>query len=198
MKLVLKLLKIVAVVISLLFISLFTITIIKQDKVGEIFINELNNKINTKVEYGSSKLSLFKKFPLASFEFKNILIHSSTGYNKSEFGKNNTDTLLFAKTLSLDFRMKDLYYGKYIIEKMNIDKGKIVILSDSAGMVNYEFTEPSDTTSASDFFLNLKNVGLTDVAVMYYNTAISLKIKSMLKTARLRGKIEGDNIDYNC
>lgn len=195
MKLVLKTFKIVAVVISLLFVLLFTITIIKQDKVGELFINELNKKINTKVEFGSSKLSLFRKFPLASFEFKNILIHSSKGYNNREFGKYDTDTLLFAKTLSLDFGMKDLYNGKYNIEKIDVEKGKMVILSDSAGLVNYEFTEPDDTSTTSVFSLNLKNVGLTDVSLIYFNTAISLKIKSILKTARLRGKIEGDNID---
>jgi hypothetical protein len=195
MKLLLKIVKILAIIIIILIIALFSVTLVKQEKVAALFLNELNENINTKIEVGSLKLSLFRKFPMASFEFKNILIHSSPGFNKNQFESVNTDTLLFAGILSLEFKMTDLYNGRYIIESVNVVRGKMSLLSDSSGRVNYEITTDSITASGNEFALNLKNIGFSDVEVFYYNKAINLRIKSKLKTGNLRGEISDNNID---
>ena len=195
MKLLLKIFKIIALVIILLSITLISVTLIKEDKVASIFLNELNKNINTKVEVGSSKLSLFRKFPMASFEFKNILIHSSYSFDKRIFNGADTDTLLYAKALSLEFKMTDIYKGKYIIESINISNGKMTLLSDKFGMTNYEITDESIDSTGNEFALNLKNIALINMDLFYFNNAIPLNIKSRLKSGRLRGEIAGKNID---
>ena len=195
MKLLLRIFKIIAIVIIFLFVALVSVTLIKQDKVAELFLNELNNKVNTKFEVGSLRLSLFRKFPMASFEFKNILIHSSPGFKNNQFPEVNTDTLLYARTLSLEFKMTDIYNGRYIIESINMVNGKLSLLTDSVGHSNYEITNESSDSTGNEFALNLKKIGLSDVDLFYSNKSLSLKISSIVKSARLRGEIAGNNID---
>jgi hypothetical protein len=195
MKLLLKIFKIIAIIIIILFIALFSVTLIKHDKVAEIFLNELNKKVKTKVAVGSFRLSLFRKFPMASFEFKNIVIHSSSGFNKKAFKEVNTDTLLFAEVLSLEFKMTDLYKGEYNIENLNIVRGKMALFIDSVGEVNYEITDDTISSTGNMFSLNLKNIKLSDFGVLYFNKAINLKIESNIKSGRLRGEIMGKNVN---
>ena len=66
MKLLLKIFKHAAIVISGIMIVLFIAASLVQDKVADIILKSLSNDISTKFETGSVKLSFIKKFPKAT------------------------------------------------------------------------------------------------------------------------------------
>ncbi|TAL80681.1 MAG: hypothetical protein EPN88_01020, partial [Bacteroidetes bacterium] len=72
-----KILKLFAILILTVSIILVSASFLLQDKVADIILVSLNNNISTKLDIGSFKLSFLKKFPKASLELKNVLVHSS-------------------------------------------------------------------------------------------------------------------------
>jgi len=124
MKLFLKIGKLVAAFILTVSIILLSASFLLKDKVGFIILKSLNKNLSTKLEVGSFKLSFLKKFPKASLELKNVLVHSSPGFNSASFKGINTDTLLSARYVSLEFRLIDVLKGIYNIESISARSGK--------------------------------------------------------------------------
>jgi len=77
MRLFFKILKITAVLIIIFILSLFTASILMQDKVAGYILKSLNKSISTKYEFESVRLSLLRQFPKASLDLKNVIVHSS-------------------------------------------------------------------------------------------------------------------------
>ena len=137
MRLVLKIIAWSGIGVVLLLMILFSLSLLFENKVIGIFLNSLNRDISTKIEVGSYRLSFIRKFPRASVQLENVIVLSSPGFDKNQFRESNTDTLLFAKSASLEFSMANLIRGNYNIESMSIKRGKLNLFSDSAGKVNY-------------------------------------------------------------
>ena len=133
MKLAAKILKIAAILfVSVLFL-LFSLSLIMQNKVAGLVLKTLNNNFSTKIETGSYRLSLIKKFPKASVELKNVLVHSSPDFDRSGFAGINTDTLLTAKSASIDFRTIDMLRGAYTFTKISVRSGNLNLFTDTSG-----------------------------------------------------------------
>ena len=110
-----KIVKLCAALILTVSIILLSASFLLKDKVGFIILRSLNKNLSTKLEVGSYKLSFLKKFPKASLELKNVVVHSSESFNKAEFRGINTDTLLAARLVSVEFRLtghieRHIYY----------------------------------------------------------------------------------------
>jgi len=127
MKLILNILKWSAAVIGALIIVLFSLSSLLSDKVAEIFLRSLNDDISTKIEAGEYSLSFIKKFPRAAVELKDVIIWSSPTFEKKEFKNINTDTLLTAAAVFLEFSMTDIINEKYDIDRIAIDNGRLNI-----------------------------------------------------------------------
>ena len=125
MKPVAKILKIISILFVSLLIVLFSVSLIMQNKVAGMVLKTLNNSFSTKIETGSYRLSLIKKFPKASIELKNVIVYSSPYFDRSGFKGINTDTLLTAKSASLDFRTIDMIRGAYTFTTINVRSGNL-------------------------------------------------------------------------
>ncbi len=196
MKLVLKILKISAFLIIAISIILFTASLILQDKVAYIILESLNNKISTKLDVHSVKLSFLKKFPKASLELKNVVVHSSPDFNSAAFAGHNTDTLLSAKSVSVDFKITDIIRGNYNIERISAKSGIVNLYTDTSGHVNYDITVKSKSSGNKDITINLERVNLDGINGYYNNLANKLIVTGLIKDGRLRGSISGKNLDF--
>ena len=196
MRLILKILKWTVVGITLITILLFCISLFLQDNVVNIFIKSINKTISTKIEVGSGHFSMISKFPKASVKLGDVLVHSSPGFDRTQFKGINTDTLFFAKSVSLEFKMTDLIKGIYNIESVSVTTGIMNLLSDNAGMVNYEISNKSTTSSDKEFVINLDRINVLNLSTTYINTATSLNINGLIKDGRFKSRIAGDNIDF--
>jgi hypothetical protein len=197
MKLFLKILKIFAVLIITLTVGLFTASFLLQDKVTGLILKSLNKDIQTKFEFGSSHLSFLRKFPKASLDLRNVLVHSSPGFNAAAFGKINTDTLLFARSVIAEFSLTDIINGIYNIDRIGVRQGRLNIFSDTAGFDNYEISADTGHTSHDNFTLNLDRINASDIIVTYNDLARKLVIKGFVDNGKMKSHISGSDIDFN-
>jgi hypothetical protein len=196
MRLILKILKWFVVGVTLIIILLFCISLFLQDNVVNIFLKSINKNISTKIEVGSGSFSLISKFPKASVKLENVFVHSSPKFKRTQFHRTNTDTLLFAKSVSLEFKMIDLIRGIYNIESVSLNNGTMNLYSDSSGMVNYGISVKSSSTSDKEFAINLERINISDLNTAYVNIATSLDINGSIKKGRFKSRIAGNNIDF--
>jgi hypothetical protein len=196
MKLMFKIFKIAATGIILLVVLLFCASRFLQDNVVNIFIKSINNNISTKIQVRSGSFSLINKFPKASVKLEDVLVHSSQKFNRKQFKRTDTDTLLSAMSVSLEFKMTDLIKGIYNIESISIDNGVMNLFSDNFGEVNYDIAEESTVVSDKDFIINLEKITLSDISTTYINLATNISIQGSVKNGRVKSRIAGNDIDF--
>ena len=169
-----------------------------QNKVAGILLKSLNNNFSTKIETGSYRLSLIKKFPKASVELKNVFVHSSPDFDRASFKGINTDTLLTAKSASIDFRTIDMLRGAYTFTKISVRSGNLNLFTDTSGHYNYDISKNKDETEGTDNVrLNFNRINLADVGFVYNDLRVDLIISGIFKDGRLKSKIRGSNIDFD-
>lgn len=197
MKLFYKILKIVSILVISVIVILFSASLLMQDKVTGLILKSINSNFSTRLEAGSTRLSLLRKFPRASFELKNVLVHSSPDFEKSLFKGTNTDTLLYAKSAWLDFRMTDLLKGVYTFTGITIKYGKLNLYTDTAAHYNFNISKPADKNHpGSRYSVNLNRINLSDVNVLYNDLNVNLFIQGNVKNGRLKSRINEKELDF--
>jgi hypothetical protein len=196
MKLVLRILKVFAILIISVSIILYSASILLQDKVASVLLKSINENISTKLDIGSFKLSFLRKFPKASLELKDVLVHSVSDFNSVSFSGINTDTLFEARDASVEFKITDIINGIYKIERISVRTGKLNLYIDTAGLVNYNIYIKNSGSSGNDFSIDLERIYLTNLKVYYNNLATKLITKGLVKNGKLKSMISGDNIEF--
>ena len=195
MKVVVRILRTVSIVLISLVVVLFVLSLILQNRVGGIVIHSLNSTLQTKIETESYRLSLIKKFPKATVELKNVSIHSSPGFDKPAFRGINTDTLLKARSASVDFRMLDLIRGAYTFTRIGIRGGELNLFTDEAGNYNYSFSKNSEKGGKS-LMLNFNRIDVSDLKFSYNDRRPDLLINGEFRNGRFKSRIRNELIDF--
>jgi len=197
MRLVFRIGKIVSLVIVVITVILFTSSLFVQDKVAGIILKSLNKNLLTKYEFESVRLSFLRRFPKASLDIRNVLVHSSPGYDRTCFNGINTDTLLSARSVTMDFRITDIIRGIYNIDRIGVKTGYLNLYTDTSGFVNYELVAENKNETGDEFILDLNRIDLSDVHALYNNRATKLLVRGFATSGRLKSKISGDEIDFS-
>jgi len=195
MKVVVRILRTLSIVLISLIVVLFFLSLILQNRVDGIVLRSLNSTLQTKIETESYRLSLIKKFPKATVELKNISVHSSPGFDKSAFRTVNTDTLLRARSASVDFRMLDLIRGAYTFTRIGIRGGELNLFTDAAGNYNYNFSKSSENGGKS-LTLNFNRIDVSDLKFSYNDRRPDLLIKGEFRDGRFKSRIRNEIIDF--
>jgi hypothetical protein len=198
MKLILNILKWFVALTGVIVIVLFSLSFLLSDKVAEIILRSLNDEISTKIEVQEYSLSFLKRFPKAAVQLKDVIIWSSPTFDKGQFKKINTDTLLTAASAFLEFSMADIINEKYDIDKIDVEKGRLNIFTDSSGNVNYEVYSGTNSESDDNFVINLEKINASSVTVRYVNTATTLDLSGIITSGSFKSRIAGDIIDFTC
>ncbi len=187
--------RIFLVLILSVFILLFSAAYLMQDRVSGIILSTLNKTIATRIVVGSMKLSFLRSFPRASVELKDLLVHSSAGFNSGDFTGIGGDTLLFAGSAFMIFHPIDIFRGNYNIETITARSGIVNLFSDRSGKVNYDVSSEnrSDTAEVS---INLESINLNDMRAGYLNQASGFGINGVVRNGKLKSRIKGRNIDF--
>jgi len=196
MKLFLKIAKLLAILILTVSIILISASFLLGDKVGFLILKSINKNLSTKLDVGSYKLSFLKKFPKATLELKNVLVHSSPDFNSSSFGGINTDTLLSARLVSLEFKLTDILKGNYTIESISAKIGKANFFTDTTGHINYNISLKNSSSGNEVTVINLDKISVSDINAYYNNLGAHLVIAGPIKTGKLKSRISGDVIDF--
>jgi hypothetical protein len=195
MKLFLKIGKLLVVLILTVSIILLAASFLLKDKVGFIILRSLNKNLSTKLDVGSYRLSFLRKFPKASLELKDVLVHSSPDFNSSAFIGINTDTLLSARFVSVEFKITDIIKGIYTIERIGARLGKANFYTDTTGHVNYNVYLKNNSAGGVQTLIDLKRIDISDIDACYNSLSAHLIIAGPIKKGKLKIRITGSNID---
>lgn len=196
MKIGLKILKLAAILIITVSVILFAASKLMQDKVADIILKSLNQNVSTKLHIGTFRLSFLRKFPKASLELRDVLVHSSPDFNSAAFAGVNTDTLLAARNVSVEFKLTDILFGNYKIERIRAKGGKMNFFTDAEGRVNYDISVSNKKSGSDNLTIDLEKVYLADIGSYYNNLATRLIINGVVRKGILKSRIHGDNIDF--
>lgn len=179
--------------IIILLSLLVSVSIIYEDEVSQYLVEELNEHILSEIKISDINFSLIKKFPKASLEFKDVIAFSKQGYFKDINGF-NTDTLFYAKSISVQLNLLDILSKQYNISSIHFNKGKINLFIDRFGDQNYIFWDNSaQTTDTTDFKLDIKDVRITNSDLLYCNEAKNLVLQSYVNRIDFKGNFSRQN-----
>lgn len=187
MKMIQKPVRIILLIAGLVLLTLLGITMIYKDRVAEIFINEINNRSEFNTSVSGSKLTLFKRFPRASFVLEEIVVRGPEAVS-------GNDTIFSADFVSLEFRILNLLRKNYTIEWVGVSGGVVNILTGSDGITSLPTFENGTEAGEKAISVNLKNIRLNDITLTISNDLKEVYNETQIKTARLNGSIAGTDI----
>jgi len=187
-------------IIVLSFIVLVTGTsliagFIYGDKIKSLIIAGLSKQLNITISVNNVSFSFLKRFPNATVVLKDVFAGPSAGFDKSAFLNYNTDTLISAKSVILEFNALDIFRKNYILRKIGIDRGKLRLFAGKDNNSNFDIWNKSDSSSTSGFSLELKKVSLEDIDIIYADYDNNLAMRTFAKDMALQGRFNGD--DYS-
>ena len=168
-----------------------------SDALSGYLIKELNKYLISDVHASNVHFSFLRRFPDASLEFSDVVMYKPPVDGKSETAKNNSDTLLSAKKISLQFSMLSLLSKQYILKNILASGGSVNFSIDQQGKEDYIFWKKDSTATHSDFAINLKNVELRDINFSFENQLKEIKFLIAIHKANLNGNFSANRYGLN-
>ena len=175
--------------VILLLITLLTILSLTYDKTIIKYLKKyLNEHLLTEIIVNDIDFSMIKKFPYATVEFSNVVIKSRVGLDYSSCKKGDEDTLMNASKIYFQFGLLGLMKNEYHLKKIHLIEGKINILTDRSGRVNYSIWKSlGKEKSKEDYHVEFQNVMLSSFDLYYINHNNPLVIHSFIKKSIFNG-----------
>ena len=182
MKIFLKILKYFALISITVILILYIISLIFEKEISGIFISELNKNLNTTVQTGKLNFSLLRRFPRASIELHNIFITSPEMADQNA-AYDYPDTLLYAGEMVLTLKITELIQKNYIIDRVDIDQGKINICKGPSGKFNTSIWKKTAGPDTSSMSLSINNVNINNSSISYSNPGTGFIISGIINSS---------------
>lgn len=165
-----KVLKWTGIVLLVIIIALAAAPFLFKNKIKEMVLKTINEKVDATVAFEDVDLSLFRSFPKA-----NVTIEKLSIVNKAPFAG---DTLVYMEEIDLDMSVKELFKGEG--EPMNIEyigtkNGVVNILFNKDGVGNFDIAikddkeQPADAKESKPFALNMQKYKVENLHFRYYD-----------------------------
>ncbi len=181
-----KILKGIGIFLLIVIIVLAAAPFLFKDKIQQLVLKSINEKVDAKVAFEDVHLSLFKSFPRA-----NVTIDKLAIINKAPF---EGDTLLYSGEVNLKMSVKELF--KSDGEPMNIESfsstnGVVNILFDKNGVGNFDIAikddkEKKDDSKSKPFAMNIQNYEIENLRFTYFDERS--KVKMVIDSLNHTGK----------
>ena len=165
------------------FIMLITIAVfLFKDDICGIVIDEINDKLKSRVSVSSVDLSFWGSFPNLSVDFNDVFIQDS--YKDSRV----FDTLLYSQRIRLKFNPIDIYRENYNVKSLEISEGVMRMKVNSDGQNNYDiFKEDTTQVHNNTFQFSLEVVEFEDFRFDYINSFTNQEYRTNLNFMNLTG-----------
>ncbi|GEM_PF-1669128 len=99
----------------------FIISFVYEDEVSELFLREMNKRTEADIRAGEVNLSLLRKFPSATVEFRSFELYA--GQSQGEV--RDTALSFTAGHLFFQFDVVDIFRENYKLEKVEVDHARL-------------------------------------------------------------------------
>ncbi|MGQ3012170.1 MAG: AsmA family protein [Flavobacteriales bacterium] len=153
-----------------------------EDEIKKYAIDSINEQLNTELRVREIELSLFRQFPYASLEFKDV---SCTEAHPRRPRQN----LFEARSLFLQFNIWNLFQKNYTVRRVTLKDARLNLYRDKEGQDNWHFwKESKDSTGKKSFAFNLSSVKLLNVTASYIDEEASREIAGHIDDLLLSGR----------
>lgn len=176
-------------VVLLLCVAIFVFSVVLlfvyEDEVKSIVIKELNKNLMAEVvvQPEDIDLTILKTFPFCSVEFKNMLMLEALKVKKR-------DTLLYTDKLNLYFNIRNLWEGKYTIEKIGVKNGVLKVKYLKDGTANYYFWKTDSTvaqTPEKNLSFHLQSIQAKNLRFRYRDLESDITCSMVFHDLQLAG-----------
>jgi len=168
--------------------------VLRQEKVTAALIRKVNESVDTRISYGGVRLTVFESFPSITVRFSDLLIEPSPFYDKTQFGKENTDTLLYISSLSLTVSTPSLLTGTVAVKSITARNGEVNLLTDRRGDINFKVLQEKKGNGKN---VRLKNISAVSIRAVYNDRSADLRISGIIGQATLGGELFSTGIYLN-
>jgi hypothetical protein len=161
-----------------------------EGKIKELFVAEINKRLNTEVNVQHIEFTFLENFPYATLKFEDVSAKDALG--KPEMKR---DTLLKAGNIMLNFNLFDIYRGNYRIKRIDLTDAKIKLKVYKDLSDNFHVIKASGDSTDSRFSFQLQKINLKNVAISYRNSATLQDYSFHTKGATLRGAFSEKQYD---
>lgn len=197
----LKKIKRLAIGLTALWVMLISIGLIFshsfQDKIIEALTEQAEKHIQAEIHIRKSDIhfSVFKKFPLASIELRNVLVKTPSKFEWQTLKAPHADTLLYAKQLYLQLNLRSILSKEYQLEKISVNKGFIQILTDRKGTSSLDIFKK--TQASGNFKANISSFSLDNVELVTKSLPSKSQSMVFVKKGSAAGEFSQANFYIN-
>ncbi|HVW15170.1 MAG TPA: AsmA-like C-terminal region-containing protein [Mucilaginibacter sp.] len=172
-KILFKTLKITGIIIGSILVLMFLLPLLFPKTITEKIKQVMNQKINGQVNFSSTSLSFFKRFPELTLTLEDFSLKGSAPFDQ--------DTLVAAKDISFAVDLTSLLGSKINISKVYLNNAFINIEVDSAGHPNYNVyrsqpANPNAKTDTSSASLGIQLIDIEKSHLVYDDASIPMLI----------------------
>lgn len=180
-----KVLKGFGIFLLVAIIALAATPFLFKNKIKELVLKSINEKVDATVAFEDVSISLFKSFPKA-----NVTIDKLSLINKAPFAG---DTLFYSGEVNLKMSVKELFKSEgeaMQIESFSSKNGLVNILINKDGVGNFDIAIKDDKEKESDeskpFALNIQNYAIENLKFVYFDE--SSKVRMVVDQIEHTGK----------
>ncbi|MFO7655934.1 MAG: AsmA-like C-terminal region-containing protein [Bacteroidales bacterium] len=166
-----------------------------KDAVIKILKKYLDKHLTTEIEVSRIDFSVFKKFPNATVEFRNMVAKSGVGFNADDFNI-NTDTLLTAKSVFFEFSILHLLKGDYKLKNIFFSNGQVNLFIDRHGKNNFSVWESGKTENQEAINFSLQNIIFLNTDITYNDLSNNILLVSEARKLQVKADFTEKNSHF--
>jgi len=159
-----------------------------QDEVIGFVVESINKQVSTRIQVQSAHFSVFRKFPNASVEFRNIMMSPAKAFDTLSFEPEHSRHLLSAESVFAEMNLFRLLTGDYRITRIEAHNGSMNLLTDQNNRHNFIFWKTTETSTGDSSPIELQNVTLRNVDVYYGHRQSNTLLALYAERAQLGGR----------
>jgi hypothetical protein len=183
------------VLILLLLVAIAGVIAVKfyGDNLQEYVMQQVNDRLDTKVDVEDVSVKVFHKFPSTSIVLKNITVWSSHNFDITGFEVSGADTLLSAETISVSFNLPGVILKRYNLRQLEISNGSLYLFTDLTGEGNYMMLGKKEKKRGGERLVDIAHLKVNNFHVLLVNQAKQLKSDGRLEQLDLNVRFSNRN-----
>lgn len=192
-----KILKITAIILLLLIISLVSIPFLFKDTIKAKILETINKNVNAEVSFEDASLNLFSNFPNATISLQKLKIVNTAPFQG--------DTLAYINDLSVKANLKNLIFKgenePYQLLGFSISDAMVNIQINAEGKGNFDIAQPSETATSTEektnFSLNINQYSIDNLRVTFRDEASNMIAVLDSLYHKGKGDFSNDQLELN-
>lgn len=166
-----------------------------QEKIIGVLSDQVSKHLTTEIHIRKSDIhfSVFKKFPLASIELRNVCFKVPPSVNLNESIPVKGDTLLFAKSLFLQLNVKSLIKKTNELKRISLKDGYVQILSDNKGNSSLDIIRKKEITDSTSFAAKIDAFSVNNLTIYTSDKTNKSLSETFIKQGSASGSFSKDN-----